>query len=132
MLDRELFLDLDTEEKSEEEIKDEVRRAKLRALHLLTAMDRTEAKLREKFQTMKARWDADKKGAEKITVLSSNPNKTAKYTLINDIKFAIIKTKHNNGQYVINATQNVTINKKIIFIICIILSITFFIFHFMF
>ena len=51
MLDRELFLDLDTEEKSEEEIKDEVRRAKLRALHLLTAMDRTEAKLREKLET---------------------------------------------------------------------------------
>jgi regulatory protein len=50
MLDKELFLDLDTEEKSEEEIKDEVRRAKLRALHLLTAMDRTEAKLREKLQ----------------------------------------------------------------------------------
>ncbi len=50
MLDRELFLDLDTEEKSEEEIKDEVRRAKLRALHLLTAMDRTEAKLREKLE----------------------------------------------------------------------------------
>ena len=50
MLDKELFLELDTEEKSEEEIKDEVRRAKLRALHLLTAMDRTEAKLREKLQ----------------------------------------------------------------------------------
>ena len=50
MLDKELFLDLDAEEKSEEEIKDEVRRAKLRALHLLTAMDRTEAKLREKLQ----------------------------------------------------------------------------------
>ena len=50
MLDKELFLDLDAEEKSEEEIKDEVRRPKLRALHLLTAMDRTEAKLREKLQ----------------------------------------------------------------------------------
>ena len=36
------------EEKSELEIKEEVRRAKLRALHLLTAMDRTEANLREK------------------------------------------------------------------------------------
>ena len=50
MLDRESFLDFETEEKSEEEIKDEVRRAKLRALHLLTAMDRTEAQLREKLQ----------------------------------------------------------------------------------
>ena len=49
-ISKELFLDLDAEEKSEEEIKDEVRRAKLRALHLLTAMDRTEAKLREKLQ----------------------------------------------------------------------------------
>lgn len=37
-------------EKSEQEIKDEVRRAKLRALHLLTAMDRTEANLREKLE----------------------------------------------------------------------------------
>lgn len=37
-------------EKSEKEIKDEIRRAKLRALHLLTAMDRTEANLREKLQ----------------------------------------------------------------------------------
>ncbi|MBQ8856821.1 MAG: RecX family transcriptional regulator [Lachnospiraceae bacterium] len=36
------------EEKSENEIKGEVKRAKLRALHLLTAMDRTEANLREK------------------------------------------------------------------------------------
>ena len=36
------------EEKSELEMKEEVRRAKLRALHLLTAMDRTEANLREK------------------------------------------------------------------------------------
>lgn len=35
-------------ELTEKEIKDEVRRAKLRALHLLTAMDRTEAMLREK------------------------------------------------------------------------------------
>ena len=50
MLDRESFLDFETEEKSEEEIKDEVRRPKLRALHLLTAMDRTEAQLREKLQ----------------------------------------------------------------------------------
>ena len=38
------------EEKSELEIKEEVRRAKLRALHLLTAMDRTEANLREKLE----------------------------------------------------------------------------------
>ena len=37
-------------QKSEKEIKEEVRRAKLRALHLLTAMDRTEANLREKLQ----------------------------------------------------------------------------------
>lgn len=37
-------------EKTEEELKDEVRRAKLRALHLLTAMDRTEANLREKLE----------------------------------------------------------------------------------
>lgn len=51
MLDKELFLELQSEEKSEEEIKEEVRRAKLRALHLLTAMDRTEANLREKLQT---------------------------------------------------------------------------------
>lgn len=51
MLDRDVFLDFnETEEKSEEEIKDEIRRAKLRALHLLTAMDRTEAQLREKLQ----------------------------------------------------------------------------------
>ena len=50
MLDRESFLDFETIEKSEEEIKDEARRAKLRALHLLTAMDRTEANLREKLQ----------------------------------------------------------------------------------
>lgn len=35
-------------EKSETELKEEVRRAKLRALHLLTVMDRTEANLREK------------------------------------------------------------------------------------
>ena len=34
--------------KSEKDIKDEVRRAKLRALHLLTAMDRTESDLRGK------------------------------------------------------------------------------------
>ena len=39
------------EEKSELEIKEEVRRAKLRALHLLTAMDRTEANLREKLES---------------------------------------------------------------------------------
>ena len=51
MLERESFSDFETEEKSEKEIKDEVRRAKMRALHLLTAMDRTEAKLREKFNT---------------------------------------------------------------------------------
>ncbi len=50
MLEKESFLDSETVEKSEEEIKDEVRRAKLRALHLLTAMDRTEAKLREKLE----------------------------------------------------------------------------------
>ncbi len=50
MLDREVFLDFEKKEKSEKEIKDEVRRAKLRALHLLTAMDRTEANLREKLQ----------------------------------------------------------------------------------
>ena len=50
MLDRESFLNYKTDEKSEEEIKEEVRRAKLRALHLLTAMDRTEANLREKLQ----------------------------------------------------------------------------------
>ena len=50
MLDRESFLDFETEEKSEEEIKEEIRRAKLRALHLLTAMDRTESNLREKLQ----------------------------------------------------------------------------------
>ncbi len=50
MLDRESFLDFESEEKSEEEMKEEVRRAKLRALHLLTAMDRTEANLREKLQ----------------------------------------------------------------------------------
>ena len=41
---------LSVEEKSELEIKEEVRRAKLRALHLLTAMDRTEANLREKLE----------------------------------------------------------------------------------
>ena len=50
MLDRNSFLDFEITEKSEEELKDEVRRAKLRALHLLTAMDRTEAQLREKLQ----------------------------------------------------------------------------------
>lgn len=36
------------EEMNDEQLKDELRRAKLRALHLLTAMDRTEANLREK------------------------------------------------------------------------------------
>ena len=50
MLEKEPFLDSESIDKSEEEIKDEVRRAKLRALHLLTAMDRTEAKLREKLE----------------------------------------------------------------------------------
>lgn len=50
MFEKESFLDLEAEEKSEEEIKDEIRRAKLRALHLLTAMDRTEANLREKLE----------------------------------------------------------------------------------
>lgn len=50
MFEQESFLSLETEEKSEEEIKEEVRRAKLRALHLLTAMDRTEANLREKLE----------------------------------------------------------------------------------
>lgn len=50
MLKEEVFFDPDfnEKEKSEQEMKDEVRRAKLRALHLLTAMDRTEANLREK------------------------------------------------------------------------------------
>ena len=43
-------MEFEIKELSEEELKDEVRRAKLRALHLLTAMDRTEAKLREKLQ----------------------------------------------------------------------------------
>ena len=50
MFDSNSFLDFEITEKSEEELKDEVRRAKLRALHLLTAMDRTEAQLREKLQ----------------------------------------------------------------------------------
>ena len=51
MLDKDSFFEADgIEEKSEKEIKDEIRRAKLRALHLLTAMDRTEAQLREKLQ----------------------------------------------------------------------------------
>ena len=50
MLEKESFLETETEEKSEKEIKDEIRRAKLRALHLLCAMDRTEANLREKLQ----------------------------------------------------------------------------------
>ena len=44
MIEQEFFA------KSEEELKDEMRRAKLRALHLLTAMDRTEAGLREKLE----------------------------------------------------------------------------------
>ena len=43
-------MEFEIKELSEEELKDEVRRAKLRALHLLTAMDRTEANLREKLQ----------------------------------------------------------------------------------
>ena len=50
MLEKESFLDSETVQKSEEEIKEEVRRAKLRALHLLIAMDRTEAQLREKLE----------------------------------------------------------------------------------
>ncbi len=52
MFEEEFWEDFDLEivEKTEEEIKDEVRRAKLRALHLLTAMDRTEAMLREKLE----------------------------------------------------------------------------------
>ena len=50
MLEKESFLDSETVQKSEEEIKEDVRRAKLRALHLLTAMDRTEAQLREKLE----------------------------------------------------------------------------------
>lgn len=50
MSDRNVLLELETTEKSEEELKNEVKRAKLRALHLLTAMDRTEAQLREKLQ----------------------------------------------------------------------------------
>lgn len=44
------FLETEFQEKSEQEQKEEVRRAKLRALHLLTAMDRTEANLREKLE----------------------------------------------------------------------------------
>lgn len=48
MLDNTLGFESESAEKSENEIKDEIRRAKLRALHLLTAMDRTEANLREK------------------------------------------------------------------------------------
>lgn len=50
MLDDNSFLEFETEEKNEKERKDEIRRAKLRALHLLTVMDRTEANLREKLQ----------------------------------------------------------------------------------
>lgn len=52
MLQRDIFEEdvILEREKTEEEIKDEIRRAKLRALHLLTAMDRTEAMLREKLQ----------------------------------------------------------------------------------
>ena len=48
MLNENLMLDSGIEGKSENEIKAEVKRAKLRALHLLTAIDRTEANLREK------------------------------------------------------------------------------------
>ena len=48
MLKENAIFDFETEAKSEAERKDEIRRAKLRALHLLTAMDRTEAQLREK------------------------------------------------------------------------------------
>ena len=47
---KEEFLETEFQEKSEQELKDEIRRAKLRALHLLTAMDRTEANLKEKLQ----------------------------------------------------------------------------------
>lgn len=50
MLDDNSFFEFEIKEKSEEDRKEEVRRAKLRALHLLTAMDRTEANLREKLQ----------------------------------------------------------------------------------
>ena len=50
MLEKYSDLDFEKIEKTEEELKDEIRRAKLRALHLLTAMDRTEAQLREKLQ----------------------------------------------------------------------------------
>lgn len=50
MLDDNSFVEFEIKEKSEEDRKEEVRRAKLRALHLLTAMDRTEANLREKLQ----------------------------------------------------------------------------------
>ena len=48
MIEERLFLETYLEEKSVAEKKEEVRRAKLRALHLLTDMDRTEANLREK------------------------------------------------------------------------------------
>lgn len=48
MLQDDFEFNPEIEGKSENEIKDEVKRAKLRALHLLTAMDRTEANLREK------------------------------------------------------------------------------------
>ena len=44
------FAELENEEKSDADLKNEERRAKLRALHLLTAMDRTEANLREKLE----------------------------------------------------------------------------------
>ena len=50
MLDDNSFFEFEIKEKSEEDRKEEVRHAKLRALHLLTAMDRTEANLREKLQ----------------------------------------------------------------------------------
>ncbi len=48
MFEEEPFLEFEEQEKTEIEKKDEERRAKLRALHLLTMMDRTEANLREK------------------------------------------------------------------------------------
>ena len=47
-LEDDFGIEAEIKEKSEIEIKDETRRAKLRALRLLTAMDRTEANLREK------------------------------------------------------------------------------------
>lgn len=50
MIKEDLEFKNELEEKSDNEIKNEVKRAKLRALHLLTAMDRTEANLREKLE----------------------------------------------------------------------------------